>query len=189
MVDPGRWTIRRQADGVEFRHEVAAASGYAYEYRKVIRLGRTRPTLWLGHSLRNTGRRTIDTSHYNHNFFVIDERPSGPEFEVRFPFVPLLIEGPSDLLAVRGKALVYQQPLRPGSSVLARLGGFEASASDHVITVEGQGAGVQIRGDRPLCDMVFWSTPRTLCPEPYVAIAVAPGREMSWTSEYEFHSR
>jgi hypothetical protein len=42
--------------------------------------------LVIDHVLANTGNKTIETDVYNHNFFVIDNQPTGPDFVVRFPF-------------------------------------------------------------------------------------------------------
>ena len=42
----------------------------------------------LEHSLRNTGAKPIETSVYEHNFYVIDGQPAGPDFTVKFPFAP-----------------------------------------------------------------------------------------------------
>ena len=44
------------------------------------------PRLSLAHSLRNTGKRAIRTSVYNHNFLYLDRQPPGPDFTVTFPF-------------------------------------------------------------------------------------------------------
>jgi 2-polyprenyl-3-methyl-5-hydroxy-6-metoxy-1,4-benzoquinol methylase len=40
----------------------------------------------LEHSLENTGRRLIKTPVYEHNFLVMDDQPSGPDFVIRLPF-------------------------------------------------------------------------------------------------------
>jgi len=40
----------------------------------------------LEHTLKNTGRKAITTSVYDHNFFMLDDQPTGPDFVVKFPF-------------------------------------------------------------------------------------------------------
>jgi hypothetical protein len=87
IVDPGKWTIRTKADSVEFTQEVTdPSSGYSYHYRKVVRLVKGKPQMVIEHSLKNTGKKPIETNVYNHQFFVIDGQPSGPDFAVKFPF-------------------------------------------------------------------------------------------------------
>jgi len=40
----------------------------------------------LEHTLKNAGRKAITTSVYDHNFFMLDDQPTGPDFVVKFPF-------------------------------------------------------------------------------------------------------
>ena len=50
------------------------------------------------------------------------------------------------------------------------------------------GAGVRIRGDKPLLKLFFWACPTTLCPETYVDIKIKPGEEFRWKFSYEFYT-
>jgi len=86
IVDPGTWAVRKGADWIEFAHEVKDTAGYAYVYRKRVRL--IKDSLVLEHHLKNTGRKAIATSVYNHDFFMLDRQPTGPDIVVRFPFAP-----------------------------------------------------------------------------------------------------
>ena len=36
----------------------------------------------MSHQLRNTGKRSIVSSVYNHNFLVLDGQPPGPDFVI-----------------------------------------------------------------------------------------------------------
>lgn len=190
IVDHGKWQVVRQSDRIEFTHEAAHDAGDAYVYRKTISLEAGEPRLLLQHTLKNTGSRTIETSHYNHNFFVMDGQPSGPDVLVEFPFNLHQAGDLKSLAEIRGGRIAYTRELQKGQSILTNLNGFGESAGDHRIKVEngGTGAGVRISGDRPLSDLVFWSIRTTVCPEPYVFISVAPGEESSWESAYDFYS-
>jgi hypothetical protein len=75
IVDPGTWTLTRGSDWTEFVHELRDTRGYAYIYRKKLRL--VDDTLVLEHHLKNTGRKTIATSVYDHNFFMLDGESTG----------------------------------------------------------------------------------------------------------------
>jgi len=61
-------------------------SRYAYVYKKTVRLAPGKPEMVLEHSLRNTGKKPISTSVYEHNFYMLDHQPAGPDYSVRFPF-------------------------------------------------------------------------------------------------------
>jgi hypothetical protein len=191
IADPGKWTTHVARDSVEFVHEVAdPSSGYAYRYRKTVRLARNAPRMTIEHTLRNTGRRAIETNVYNHNLFVIDAQPSGPDFSVTFPFelkAAASVRGPGE---IRGRQIVYLKQLEDRQSVYTELAGFGGSAKDFDIRVENRrtGAGVRVTGDRPLAKVVFWSMRNVLSPEPYIDMQIAPGAGFSWRLTYDFYT-
>jgi len=140
IVDPGKWTIHTKSDSVEFIQEVTdPSSGYAYHYKKVVRLIKGKPQMVIEHSLKNTGKKRIETNVYNHNFFVIDGQPSGPDFSVKFPFelkASKDLRGPGE---TRGKEMTYLQELTPGrQSVFTELTGYGDTAKDFDIRVENK---------------------------------------------------
>jgi len=187
MVDGGKWTNVQSADRVEMLHEIGNTNGYAYRYRKVVRA--SGDTLVLEHSLLNTGTKPIKTSVYNHNFYMLDGQPTGPDTVVKFTFEPKAARSFNGLAEIRGTELVYLQELQDRQTVQSMLTGFGDTAKDFDIRVENRktGAGVRQTGDRPLSQLNFWSPRTTVCPEPYVALDVAPGQESKWTISYEFY--
>ena len=86
IVDPGKRAVHTSRDSVEFVHEVNETSGYAYVYRKTVRLSKGKSELVLEHSLKNTGKQRIETPVYAHNFIVMDDQPFGPDFLIKVPF-------------------------------------------------------------------------------------------------------
>lgn len=190
IVDHGKWTVHRAADHVEFVQRLEGPGGYAYEYRKLVRLSRGKPQLVLEHALRNTGEKPIETAVYDHNFFVIDGQPTGPEATVKFAFEPRPARELKPMADVQGQSLVYARELQKGESVFSELQGFGETAKDYDIHIENRkaGAGVRITGDRPLAKVVFWSIRTTLCPEPYIQMRIEPGKESRWKISYDFYT-
>ena len=189
IVDPGQWSVRQGENWIEFVHELRGGARYAYRYTKRITLVDGKPEMVIAHRLDNTGSKPIETLQYNHNFFVIDGQPTGPNFVVRFPF-ELHAEGRlGDKAAVRGNELVFLRELAPKESAFTYLTGFGDTADDYDITIENRraGAGVHITGDRPLARVVFWSIRTTLCPEPYISLRVPPGGAEEWSIWYRFY--
>jgi hypothetical protein len=190
IVDNGKWTVKTAADSVEFTHEVTdPVSGYAYLYRKTVRLAKDAPRMTIDHSLKNTGKKSIETNVYNHEFFMLDNQPSGPDFSVKFPFDLKAVADFRGLAEVRGKELHYLQELRTGNTVHTELTGFGNSARDFDFRVENAktGAGVHVTGDQPLWKMDFWSIRNTLCPEAYINMKIEPGQESQWHIVYDFY--
>ncbi len=192
ILNPGKWRIEKAAARIDFTHELAdEASGYGYVYRKTVRLAENRPELAIEHRLRNTGKRTIETSQYNHNFFVIDGQPTGPDFSVRFPFTLRAAADLKGIAEARGGELAFLRELQPRESLFTELQGYGAATSDYDITLENRktGAAVRITGDRPLAKLIFWCVRATLCPEPYLDLRVEPGAETRWRVVYRFSAR
>ncbi|WP_317171570.1 hypothetical protein [Spirosoma profusum] len=194
IANPGEWAIKKSRDQVDFSHKLNdATSGYGYVYQKTVKLTKDKPELVLEHRLKNTGKLPIETSTYNHNFFIIDKQPTGPTVNVQFPFeVKGEGKGFGTTIVAQGNKLAYSRDLDKKEQVYsAGLQGFGATSADYDIRIENQktGAGVRIRGDKPLEKLVYWACSTTSCPEPYIRLSAAPGQEISWTITYEFYTK
>ena len=190
IADSGKWSVRKGADWVEFTQELTDTAGYAYLYKKTVRLTKGKPEMVLEHSLKNTGKKTIETSVYEHNFYMLDGQPTGPDTVVRFPF-ELRVNGDLRGLAeVRGKDFAYLKELEKGQTAAGDLEGFGATAADNDIRVENRKAGIGVHqvGDRPLSRMYFWSIRTTVCPEAYISMKIEPGKEFTWRIAYDFYT-
>ncbi|MEK6478450.1 hypothetical protein WJR50_12980 [Catalinimonas sp. 4WD22] len=192
FINGGKWKVNKQADHIEFVHELRSEEGYAYEYTKTLRLVPGKAELLLEHRLKNTGRLPLETSVYNHNFFTIDDEPTGPNIVTKFPY-PISAEGRGfgELIRVEGNKLIYTQKLQKGENVYTPgIEGFGESAADYHINIENQktGAGVQITSDQPLLKLVYWASVNTACPEPYMTVEAQPGESFEWTTTYSFYT-
>jgi hypothetical protein len=190
IADPGKWSHRAGPDWIEFVHELTSEDGYSYVYRKTLRLTKGKPQLVIEHSLKNTGRETIETTQYNHNFFVIDHEVVGPDVAVRFPFEPKPLSEFQNGAEVHGQEISYTRELKSGESAFSELTGFGDKSKDYDFRIENRktGAGVRISGDRPLSKVYFWSIRSVACPEPYVDLRVEPGKETKWRITYDFYA-
>jgi len=192
IIDPGQWKIRKDRESIEFTQEVAdASSGYAYTYRKTVRLTEGKPEMLLEHSLKNTGKRAVRTSVYNHNFLVMDGQPPGPGFVITVPFQIQTRRPPAKELAeIRGNQIVYLKTLENRDVAATNLQGFSDSQSDNDIRIENSrlGVGMRITSDRPLSRESLWSIRAVLAMEPFVSVAMEPGNGFTWTSTYDYYT-
>ncbi len=191
VVNPGRWTIVKQSSEVRFVH-VLKDKEYSYEYEKNIRLVKDKPEMIISHLLKNTGNKTIETSVYCHNFFVIDNQPVGPGYSVTLPFdVKGEGNGIGELAEIEGAKIFFLRVLANGETVYCGgLEGFGPGSEDYDIRIENKasGAGARITCDQPLLRLNFWCCYTTVCPEPYISIKVDPGKEFRWKIKYEFYT-
>jgi hypothetical protein len=190
ITNSGKWEIQKRADSVEFTQTLPDTLGYAYVYTKTVRLAADKPELILEHRLRNTGRKVIESSVYEHNFYMLDGLPSGPDVVVKFPFDVHATANLNGLAETHGKEFAYLQELPQGKSVYSELQGYGDTARDYDIRVENRKAGIGVRqtSDRPLSKLVFWSIRTTACPEAYIDMHIEPGKEFTWRITYDFYT-
>ncbi len=190
IVDPGKWTVRKELDSIEFQQEISGPSGHAFVYRKTVRLPPGRTEMVLEHSLKNTGRRLIETPVYAHNFLVMDNQPSGPDFVIRVPFEIQPSRDRLGVLEARDKEIGFSRELVKDERAMISVSGFSRDPSDYDIRVENRktGAGVRITADRPLARLIIWAIRPTRCPEPFINVRAEPGTEFTWRISYEFYT-
>ncbi|MFM1941045.1 MAG: hypothetical protein RI897_27 [Verrucomicrobiota bacterium] len=193
LRNAGRWNIRTTPRSVECQQQLEdPASGYAYDYRKTIYLapGDT-PRLILAHHLRNLGRQTLETDVYNHNFLFLDRLPPTPGTTITLPFNIQATPVPDPSLAtIQGQSIHFQKTFSGEDRIFMRIEGFGTSAADYDIRIENPqaGAGLRIRGDRPLARMALWSIRAPISLEPFLHIRIDPGEEYQWQIAYDLYA-
>jgi hypothetical protein len=191
IVSTGKWSVYKRPDSVEFTQNLSdPASGYAYVYQKTVRLAAGKPEMVLEHSLRNTGRRAIRSTVYNHNFLVLDNQPPGPDFEITVPYqIQAGAKARRGLVEARGNRIVYLKTIEGREIAALSAGGFSASPADNDIRIENRkvGAGIRIIGDRPLFRAALWSIKTVLAMEPTIQMNIDPGSEFHWKVSYEYY--
>ncbi len=191
VVNPGKWKVKKETDRVTFYHDLKDKE-YSYQYEKNVQLINGKPELVLSHSLKNTGRKIIDTNVYDHNFFMIDRQPVGPGYVVSLPYIIESegVDNSSDFSEVAGKKILFRRNVRRGEDInYFNLAGYGPDISDYDIRIENRvaGAGVRITCDQPILKLAFWCCSTTLCPEPYIGIKIPRGEEMIWKIRYQFY--
>ena len=70
------------------------------------------------------------------------------------------------------------------------LAGFSDNPQDNEIRIENRqvGAGMVIRGDRPLSHLALWSIRSVLAVEPFITMAIEPGSEFHWNVTYDYYT-
>ncbi len=191
VADRGKWTVSEKSDHVTFIHDLKGKE-YSYRYEKTVQLVRNKPEMELIHTIRNTGSKTIETSVYDHNFFVMDNQPVGPGYSITLPFdIKGTGQGIGELAEIKGKQILFLRNVNNGENVFCSpLEGFSPRPDDYDFRIENKttGAGVRITCDQPILKLNFWCCSTTLCPEPYILVKVEPGKEFTWKIHYSFYS-
>lgn len=191
IANPGKWSIHSSRSSVEFTQRVSdPSSGYGYEYRKIVRLVSGKPEMVLEHSIRNTGRRPIQTRVYNHNFLTLDHQSPGPDFVITVPFQIRSDRPPDGALAeIRGNRIVYLKTLVGRDRVATPMPGFGSGPADYDIRIQDSksGAGVRMTSDRPMVNLALWSIRTVLAAEPFIGMTIPPGEAFDWRITYQYH--
>jgi len=191
ILDTGKWKTKVHKNSVTFQQELHSSIGVSYIYEKVLTLDKHGNVLRLEHRLKNVGTKPIDTQVYDHDFFMLDHKQTGPSMQVRFPFTPVL-DSPVDptKAVIEDNAIKFIAPLER-RGVQGYLTGYSTKVSDYDFTFEDKdlGIGVQQTSDSPINLSYFWSTPKTVCPEAYIKIHVAPGGTQTWMINYRFFTK
>ncbi len=198
ILDHGKWETDYGEDWITFTQTIITDFGYGYIYTKTIRLKNN--GFSIKHSLENTGEKIIETDQFNHNFFTIDHKQSGPPFKIIFPYEISTTNNLNGFLGINGNELKFLKKLESRNAVFLNqdtddnvfliLSGYNNNPSHHKVTVldEDSGAGVTFSVNKPLYRMAFWACKNTLCPENSVWISVGPEQSEHWTSDYTLFS-
>ena len=191
IINHGMWNIKSSPDKIEF-FQTLNDSLYSYQYKKTVELAKGKPELILSHTLKNTGKKVIETIVYDHNFLMLDKQNTGAGFTVTFPFNLTGEGGNNQLAIIKDNQVIFQKELaKNGPAYYTILSGYSGNAKDYDITVENKntGTGVRITSDQPLAKLAFWSIGTTVCPEPFIKINIKPGEEFSWKIFYNYYTR
>lgn len=191
ILDHGKWTVKVHKDSITFRQELHSATGYAYLYEKTLSLDKKTNGLELRHSLKNIGTKLLSTTVYDHDFFMLDNLPTGPGMQVHFPFVPVPEKPLPDSVQIDGTTLKWVGEMEPHNTPSGVITGYSDKTSDFDFTFEDtkHGLGVEETSDSPMAKLFFWSTPKTVCPEGFIGIHVAPGETQTWNLHYRFFTK
>ncbi len=191
IIKPGDWKIENGKDWIEFQQELKSKTGYGYFYTKRITLLKNRPEFIISRSLKNIGSKPINTTHYSHNFVIIDDTPIGPNYRVELPFEPKAKRDLKGIAEIKGNEIVFNRNLKKGEALFSELSGFKGTVEENgvIITNKKTGAGMRIKGDLPVLEFNFFAVRTAVCPEPFVDLTVLPGEKEEWKTSYTFFIR
>lgn len=186
LVDTGKWTTRRGKNWIEFTHTLHDNYGFAYIYTKRMELLKGKPELIISHSLKNTGKRSLSTTQYCHNFFIIDGENIGRNYHMHLSFIPQFQTDLTQSATIRDSTVVLEQNLEKAIFSVVEGFGDTPAYNRAVILNTHVGAGVEIKGDIPLTSFHFYAEQYSFCPELFVKISVEPGKTQKWKRYYRF---
>src|SRR3954462_12657335 len=189
IINGGKRTTTATKSSIRFNQVVANdPSGYGYSYTKTVRLMPGKAQLVIEDRLKNTGKKAIDTTVYNHHFMTLSPGEEAVQLEAPFKLTnsrPM----PADVVKFDGNRMRYLRGLTGQEQVASDLTGFTTAVSDNdfKVTNTKTGYGVRIRASMPVTRLLWWSVPSTMGIEPYMDVKLKPGEEKTWTHTLDYY--
>ncbi len=186
IVDRGKWNVSYGKNWIEFTHELTNSKGYSYLYKKHMELIQGKPQLVIRHSLKNTGIKTINTNHYCHNFFLLDNDEIGNNYQMEFFFPAVLTNDIKPFADIKDNKMVFMQDVK--GFLVSSIEGYDDSITHNHFIIKNKmtGAGVEIKGDFAIWYLFFFGYKSCICPEIFINISIAPTETQEWTTIYNF---
>ncbi len=197
VADEGWRDMDVQENSITFKQAVNT-SVYGYAYMKKILLDSGPGTFSIEHILQNTGEKPLSGYVYNHNFFTLGGRGTGPWTDIKLPFEP---SGnwrcKYDSVTVKGQRFQFSRPLETGETVYmgdihnasgACPYGFSISSvlpAADTLSLDKTKAQVEVSSDAELHHAVFWGIKRVACIEPHTPYHILPGCTFRWSVRYK----
>ncbi len=191
VVDAGTRSVTAFDDRVVYTQVLNDKKGIAYIYEKTVKLPKGEARMVIEHSLKNIGNKAIDTTVYNHNFFVLDGVNVGPDVEATMPFEPNgeMVRGIGTNIVIKGNKLTFPKLIeKEGGLIRSSVGKGTVEEYDFKLDNLKTGAGVRMLADRPLLRVTFWCCNSSACIEPFIKINIAPNETFTWSNIYELYS-
>jgi len=189
ILNRGKRTTTATKSSIRFDQVISGdPSGYGYSYTKTVRLLPGKATMVIEDRLKNTGKKPIDTTVYNHHFMTLSPGEEGVELQAPFKLInarPM----PADVIKFDGARMSYLRGITGQEQVASDLTGFTNAVADNDfrITATKTGYGVRLRADMPVTRLLWWSVPSTMGIEPYMDVKLKPGEEKRWTHTLDYY--
>lgn len=189
VLDHGQWRYEAEPHQITSTHQLNAPDGWAYRYTKTVELGPGVGLIRIKRRLTNTGSRPITTEHYGHNFTIINERPIGPGYRLRFPFLARPGSAWKDpgFTTFEGHDLVFTATPKGRQQLWGLIDGHDVVQGCGV-TIEQTDSGASLTVTQPheAERFVVYAREPAVSVEMFTKLVVPPGESKQWETEYRF---
>lgn len=160
--------------------------GYAYRLEKTIQLEQHG---WSIHYiLHNTGKQTIVTNEYTHNFIGLGGQPVDDSYRLSFPFTlhPDTFDetiNPEALVRIGEQDIqLLGQPSTP--FFFSYMAGSAPVKAQWTLENKRLGIGISESGDFQTQNVCLWGAGHVISPELFIDIHLPAGDTLQWTRQY-----
>jgi exo-beta-1,3-glucanase (GH17 family) len=188
-IQPAEFKITSESDKVIIACKSQNVNGYSYELKKEIEL--LESGFIIKYSLHNTGKKTISTNEYNHNFLAINNDLVSSNYVLKFPFEikSALFDAtvnPERKVEIRQNEITFNGT--PGEPFFFSnlSGGEKVNATWELINTKNN-IGISETGSFKTTKINLWGSTHVISPELFFDVNVEPGRIIEWSRKYRVY--
>lgn len=185
-IQPAGFDVSAKPDRIIIRCKSQSTNGYAYEYRKEIKL--LESGFIVNYHLKNTGIKTINTNEYDHNFIAINNEFIGSDYILRFPFKidPKRFDAtvnPEGKVEIGPKEITFNATPDEQFFFSNLTGSQNIDAAWEVINTKSK-IGISETGSFKTNKINVWGWKHVISPELFFDIHLEPGKDIEWSRTY-----
>jgi hypothetical protein len=174
----------------QFICETEKGQDYSFRLEKNIELNKNSFTIY--YSLFNSGKKTINTNEYVHNFLSINNRLIDGGYNLAFPFQLQpeqfgYIVDPENVFNFQNDSLTWNSVPSIPFFISKANADYLGKGSWTLFNLEDN-VGIQETADFNIQKINLWGNSHVVSPELYIKIIVPPGKKMSWSRTYSILS-
>ncbi|MDR3085662.1 MAG: hypothetical protein LBU47_05045, partial [Christensenellaceae bacterium] len=185
-IEPYEITTEVKPGSVVFTSKPPKVNGYCFEEVRTASVDGD--TLTIQTSFKNTGDKPINEREYNHNFVLLGDHKTGPDYTLDLPSVQNLIIVPScPVLEQKGDGVTWNKEITEGS-FFNQFDDMKAEKTDYYwkLSLDGTQLSMLERGDFLPEHLTVWGISHCISSEVFVEFSVKPGESASWTRQWVF---
>jgi len=193
VADAGAWAVVRDPQSVTTTHRLDDGVGRGYLLETTIELLDDELGFAVDRQLTNLGAEPLATTHYSHNFFILNDEPPGPAYRLAFRDLHRLPPDASlpDGVAYDGRR-VSIPPLSGTQSVWMSLNPpaellGQALPWSFELRHVGTPASIRVEQSPPPGRVVVYARDPAFSVEPFTELRLMPGETLGWRAVYRFH--
>jgi len=186
-INPAEFQTSIGANWVRIKCISPLANGYSYELRKEVELQEDDFT--IKYYLENTGKKTIHTDEYVHNFTAINDDNMGENYKLNFPFIikPELFRetvNPELAISIGENGFAFDSSPNEQFFFSNLSGGKSVTAAWELLNLKTK-VGIREKTNFQTGKINLWGWKHVICPELFFDISIAPGKSAEWTRTYK----
>lgn len=182
IAEVAPWIVTDEPNALRFVQDYRLNDDWAWHYDIVVRV--SADGFALTRHLDNRGLQRIHTDHYNHHMFAIDDQPIDGSWTLRLP-PDTIPKRPTPAYHMTDGLLTLTGAIT--NTLWTDFGWSGDRASTAMTLTHGTSkTAITISTDSAPSKIALYAEKTAICPEPFVAIDLAPGDGKTWTTTYRF---